>query len=97
VLPRRTWINGKVREIDASTVGAKKSQAKLNIKSICKNYRALVNQLNQADQGDIRAQMTKPEGGKPAGIPMGFENWDDNWPTLISARESAEVEVAAIV
>ena len=91
----RTWTNSEGKKIEAEMLGANDTEVRLKMKSNGKEYKVPLNSLSAADQAYIKAEMAKPKDDDgPARLPMGFENWDDDWPKLISGTVSPEIEIA---
>ena len=90
----RIWTDKEGRKIEAALIGASASEARLRMKNSGKEYKVPLNHLSPADQAYIKKEMAKPQGPRLARIPLGFENWNDDWPKLISGTVSPEIEIA---
>ena len=93
----RTWTNKDGRELEASIAGANDAEVELKMKANGKKYKVPLNHLVEADIEFIKkwreAQKAAGDGGEGE-IPAGFENWDDDWPKLISGTVSPDIETA---
>ncbi len=89
----RVWTNAEGVKIEASMLGANKTEVRLKMKNGGREYKVPLSSLSPADQAYVKIQMAKPKANGMARLPMGFENWDDDWPKLISGTVNPDIEI----
>ncbi|MDX1679926.1 MAG: SHD1 domain-containing protein [Akkermansiaceae bacterium] len=91
----RIWTNNDGVEIEASYVRASETQVTLKMKSNGKEYEVPLSHLSESDVDYVKAQRAAraAAGAEEEEAALEFENWDRDWPKLISGNVSPEIEI----
>lgn len=87
----RTWTNSEGKEIEAKMIKATGSEVVLKMKSGGRDYTVPLAMLSEEDVAHVR-KMLAQQPVEPE-METGFENWDEEWPKLISGDVSPEIEI----
>lgn len=91
----RTWTNNDGKEIEAEMVRATDAEVVLKMKEGGRSYTVPLAMLSEADVAHVKKTLAAGAGsnGNEGEINLGFENWSEEWPKLISGEVSPEVDV----